>query len=137
MKLARKKKNCFNPPTRFRSPTPSQIQAFNDLVRVKLAAVDFQASQDPFTSWAHILLTSAKKSFSAIPAQQRKPYISEESWLLLCQKQTQLQNGRLQEAKVTEKNLRKQIRRDKRHYIFSLNLKQSTNMITNGPESNA
>ena len=60
-----------------------------------------------------------RRFFSAIPAQQRKPYISEESWLLLCQKQTQLQNGRLQEAKVTEKNLRKQIRRDKRHYIQS------------------
>ena len=43
--------------------------------------------EDPFEKWARILQDAAAKAFTPVPAKQRKPYISEETWQLLCDKQ--------------------------------------------------
>jgi len=55
--------------------------------------------------------------FTPIPPQQRKPYISDKAWELLCTKQRQNEQGLLKKARETESKLRKQIRKDKRQYI--------------------
>ena len=103
---------------RFRKPTEEQIRHYNELVSQKVQTQDFQDNPDPFAAWAHILIDSALACFPTIPPQQRKPYISDIAWQLLCEKQRQNEQG-LQEAKATEATLRKQIRKDKRRWIQS------------------
>ena len=117
VKLAKRKKAhvCSHP--KFRQPSELQIQEFNKLVTEKVHTQNFPLSQDPFAEWANILIGAALTCFTPIPPQQRKPYISDTAWELLCTKQRQNKQGLLHEARETESKLRKQIRKDKRQYI--------------------
>ena len=98
---------CSHP--KFRQPSELQIQEFNKVVTEKVHTQNFPLSQDPFAEWANILIDAALTCFTPIPPQQRKPYISDTAWELLCTKQRQNEQGLLQEARETESKLRKQI----------------------------
>ena len=119
VKLAVRKKSHECRYLRFRKPTEEQIRHYNELVSQKVQTQDFQDKPDPFAAWAYFLIDSASACFPMIPPQQRKPYISDMAWQLLCEKQRQNEQGLTQEAKTTEATLRKQIRKDKRRWIQS------------------
>jgi len=134
VKLAKRKKahGCSHP--KLRQPSELQIQEFNKLVTEKVHTQNFPLSQDPFAEWAHILIDAALTCFTPIPPQQRKPYIIDTAWELLCTKQRQNEQGLLQEARETESKLRKQIRKDKGS-TYKHSLRKWMNTDTDGQES--
>ena len=54
-----------------------------------------------------------------VPGNQRKPYVSDDTWKMLCDKQDKIQRGLIHEANEAEKTLRKHLDRRK-HMIKQL-----------------
>ena len=52
-----------------------------------------------------------------IPPEQRKPYLSEETWNLLTIKQRLIADGKYDEAKAAEKEVRKHIKKEKKQFV--------------------
>ena len=117
LKLARKRKQQPQTFLKFRPPSSQQIQNYNDFINSSLEAGGLQDSSDPFADWAVLLTEAASASFTPLPPTQKKPYISEAAWQILCQKQVKLAAGLGEDARNLEKQLRKQVRKDKRLYM--------------------
>ena len=100
--------------TKYRPPTQNQIDNYNTQVSELIAKEELQGTADPLKIWADILHEAATNAFTIFPSEQRKPYISAQAWDLLCKKQQHNQTGNMQSARELEKQLRKQIRYDKR-----------------------
>ena len=117
VKLA--KRNTKKPVRRdiFRPPTTEEIQKYNELVASSINSEKPNDTADPFATWARILIDCAAVCFSPVPSEQKKPYISDTAWQLLCAKQQHNLDGNHQDAKTIEKQLRQQIRADKRKYM--------------------
>ena len=117
VKLA--KRNTKKPVKRgiFRTPTAEEIQKYNELVASNINSEKPNDSTDPFATWARILIDCAAVCFIPVPSDQKKPYISDTAWQLLCTKQQHNLDGNHQDAKTFEKQLIQQIRADKRKYM--------------------
>ena len=117
VKLA--KRNTKKPVKRgiFRPPTAEEIQKYNELVASNINSEKPNDSTDPFATWARILIDCAAVCFIPVPSEQKKPYISDTAWQLLCTKQQHNLDDNHQDAKTIEKQLRQQIRADKRKYM--------------------
>ena len=100
--------------TKYRPPTQNQIDSYNTHVSELIAKSELQCTDDPLKIWADILHEAATNAFTMFPPEQRKPYISAEAWDLLCKKPQRNQADNMQSARELEKQLRKQIRYDKR-----------------------
>ena len=117
-KLARKGKKIRDNPQMYRPPSNEQLLEYNQLVSASYEDQQVSANEDPFEVWASILQDAAAKSFTPVPANQRKPYISDDTWKLLCDKQDKTQRGLTHEANEAEKTLRNHLRQDKRKHMI-------------------
>ena len=87
LKLARKQKNASEKTLTYRPPSHEQLEKYDLLVSTAYEHQQVIAAEDPFEKRARILPDAAAKAFTPVPAKQQKPYISEETWQLLCDKQ--------------------------------------------------
>ena len=91
-----------------------QIQRYNEFIAHSIQTGSLRAAIDPFADWAVILTQAAADSFTPFPLDQRKPYMSDSTWHLLCQRQAKLEANNMEEALILERQIRKQVRKDKR-----------------------
>ena len=89
-KLAHKQKNASEKTLTYSPPSHEQLEEGNLLVSTAYEHQQVITAEDPFETWARILQDAAAKAFMPVPAKQRKPYISEETWQLLCDKQDKM-----------------------------------------------
>ena len=61
--------------------------------------------------------TAANETFTRVPPSQKKRYISEETWQLLQEKQAKNENNQRNEAQTLERQIRRQVRTDRRKHI--------------------
>ena len=74
----------------YRTPTQTQKHAYNLFVEQKIEEqrhLDNWNCTKAFDTLADILIQSADKCFTRIPAEQKKPYVSETTWNLIEAKQ--------------------------------------------------
>ena len=74
----------------YRTPTQTQKHAYNLFVEQKIEEqrhLDNWNCTKAFDTLADILIQSADKYFTRIPAEQKKPYLSETTWNLIEAKQ--------------------------------------------------
>ena len=119
IKLAKRSTKKDTKIYKFRPPNNEQIAQYNDIISQKLEEYLSQDVQDPFDIWAKVLHESSQAVFSPIPAEQKKSYISDETWHLLCQKSDKNRDRDMDAAKELEKQIRKRVRRDKRNHVQS------------------
>ena len=86
-KLAKPRTKTLPSRKHYRQPTDEQMQDFNRHVEREIQDKFTQVVKDPFQIWASALLTAAENTLTQIPPEQRKPYLSEETWNLLTVKQ--------------------------------------------------
>ena len=116
-KLAKPRTKTLPSRKHYRQPTDEQIQDFNRHVEREIQDKFTQVVEDPFQIWASALLTAAENTLTQIPPEQRKPYLSEETWNLLTVKQGLIADGKYEEAKDAEKEIRKHLRRERKQFV--------------------
>ena len=116
-RLAKPRKKPLPSRKHFRQPTDEQLEAFNRHVWREIEDKFTQLDGDPFQIWASTLLSAAENTLTQIPPEQRKPYLSEETWNLLTMKQRLIADGKYDEAKAAEKEVRKHIKKEKKQFV--------------------
>ena len=117
-KLAHKHMHSPERRPKYRPPNDELLKNYNLLVSTAFEHQQVLTAEDPFETWASIFQDAAAKAFTEVPAKQRKPYISEETWQLLCNKQDKISHGLTHEADEIEKILRKHLRQDKTKFMI-------------------
>ena len=99
---------------KFKNPSPEQIWHFNSAVSRDCRSLS--DSEDP-SVWLREFnsnsLTSPRESFSPLPRQQRKSYLSDETWRLIELKRQYRIIGDKQAEIETRKLVRRSARKDK------------------------
>ena len=116
-RLAKPRKKPYHLVNIFSQPTNEQLEAFNRHVWREIEDKFTQLDGDPFQIWASTLLSAAENTLTQIPPEQRKPYLSEETWNLLTIKQRLIADGKYDEAKAAEKEVRKHIKKEKKQFV--------------------
>ena len=117
VKLARTPKRQCQKTPRYRQPTVEQLTHYNDHVQEMLQAYNNIDQSDAFQIWAKVIHTAANEMFTRVPPSQKKRYISEETWQLLQEKQAKNENNQRNEAQTLERQIRRQVRIDRRKHI--------------------
>ena len=117
LKLAQKKRDKRQLiPQSYRTPTQTQKHAYNLFVEQKIEEqrqLDNWNCTKAFDTLADILIESADKYFTRIPAEQKKPYLSETTWNLIEAKQKAIEENDFMKARDLSKNIRLQGKKDK------------------------
>ena len=102
---------------KYRTPTNEELILYNNDICRKIDAETFSEEADPFDIWAKTLIDTAEQCFTAIPPEQKKAYLSQTAWDLLCQKKRHQEQNNVDIVKELEKQIRKQIRQDKKAHM--------------------
>ena len=122
-KLAQSKKNTKQS-SKYRTPDDDQKKHYNERIMEYFMKAEGRVnerdgeSEDPFIALAKTLLDAAHTALTPVPEQQKKPYISEQSWDLIQRKEEAIKNGDTDEAKQLTKQVRQQVRKDKQQLII-------------------
>ena len=115
VKLKANKKLPGNTRFKFKNPSPEQILHFNSAVSRDCRSLS-DSGEDPSVCLREFnsnILTSARESFSPLPRQQRKSYLSDETWRLIELKRRYRIIGDKQAEIETRKLVRHSARKDK------------------------
>ena len=105
----------------YRTPTQTQKHAYNLFVEQKIEEqrhLDNWNCTKAFDTLADILIQPADKYFTRIPAEQKKPYLSETTWNLIEAKQKAIEADDFIKARVLTKNIRLQGKKDKERVLL-------------------
>ena len=115
VKLKANKKLPGNTRFKFKNPSPEQILHFNSAISRDCRSLS-DSGEDPsvwLREFNSNILTSARESFSHLPRQQRKSYLSDETWRLIELKRQYRIIGDKQAEIETRKLVRRSARKDK------------------------
>ena len=101
---------------KFYSPSPVELQQYNAIVQKHIEMEKrngMWTANSAFANLADVLISAGKATLHSKPKQQKKDYISLETWQKIEEKQQALQDGQFEYAKQLTRTIRSLARRDK------------------------
>lgn len=99
----------------YRKPDEETMKEYNKKI-IKWVEYIQESDTDriiSFAEWQEILLETAELCLDKIPKEQKKEYISKETWELMEKKKRVKSEGNLRETEELEKSIRKRLRAEK------------------------
>ena len=118
-KLAKKQAERPDRIPKYRTPTEERKREYNLQIRTIIEQDEHRGQDASFTDFAQIMLQAAQKQLTPVPREQKKPYISENTWRLIEEKyakEVQLPHP-TEEIKALQIEIRKQVKNDKEEHM--------------------
>lgn len=118
IKLAKQTKKSTAHAPKYREPSDEQRLKYNQIIRQLQGCPPPNFDTTPVTVFAQCLQKAASLSFTAIPPNQRQPYISATAWNLMESRQEAFRQGQPQIAQELTQKIKNEVRKDKETHLL-------------------
>ena len=106
-KLACKKPDTTEAPTRYYKPAAEQENTYNFCTRRLTQNIDWEHTPNPLKKLGEAIKEAVEHSLDTIPKEQKRDYISKEAWNMMTSRETAIENGQHWEADQLNKQINK------------------------------